>query len=158
MAAGFTVARDRLDEFAAFVEARVAGAGERAGPSLGLDGALSAAAATPELLALLADAGPWGAGNPEPRFAIAGCRVAHAAVVGNGHVRCRLAGEGGGNLQAIAFAAADRPVGAALLAAEGRPLHVAGHLRENHWRGRVSAQMVIDDVAPATSGMSERAA
>jgi len=159
MAAGFTVSRGRLDDFRGFVEERVAAQAESAGgPSLGLDGALAVGAASRDLITLLAEAGPFGAGNPEPRFALPACQIAHASVVGSDHVRCRLAGEAGGSLSAIAFRAATRPVGEALLAAQGRPLHVAGHLRENRWRDRIDVQMVVDDVAPAEATMREQAA
>jgi single-stranded-DNA-specific exonuclease len=159
MAAGFTVARDRLDDFRGFVEERVAAQAVSAGgPSLGLDGAMAVAAASRDLIAILSEAGPFGAGNPEPRFVLPACRIAHAAVVGSDHVRCRLAGEAGGNVPAIAFGAATRPIGEALLAAQGRPLHVAGHLRENRWRDRVEVQMVIDDVANVATAMTEQAA
>jgi single-stranded-DNA-specific exonuclease len=67
-------------------------------------------------------------------------------------------GESGGSLSAIAFGTASQPVGEALLAAQGRPLHVAGHLRENRWRDRVEVQMVIDDVANVAAAMTEQAA
>ena len=79
-------------------------------------------------------------------------------MVGSEHVRCRLVGESGGSLSAIAFGTASQPVGEALLAAQGRPLHVAGHLRENRWRDRVEVQMVIDDVANVAAAMTEQAA
>ncbi|MDP6012505.1 MAG: single-stranded-DNA-specific exonuclease RecJ [Alphaproteobacteria bacterium] len=159
MAAGFTVARERLGAFRSFVEARVAAQAKMVGgPSLGLDGAMMVGAASRDLIAMLAEAGPYGAGNPEPRFVFPGCQIAHAAVVGSEHVRCRLVGESGGSLSAIAFGTASQPVGEALLAAQGRPLHVAGHLRENRWRDRVEVQMVIDDVANVAAAMTEQAA
>jgi single-stranded-DNA-specific exonuclease len=146
MAAGLTVERAKLDALAAFLERRVAAPGGRQ-PSLGLDGALSVGGATRELCDVLARAGPYGSGNPEPRFAIAQCRIEYADVVGNGHVRCRLADGHGARVKAIAFRAADRAVGQALLAAAGRALHVAGHLREDNWKRRAGVQVVIDDVA-----------
>ncbi|MCH9021020.1 MAG: hypothetical protein IIA73_11730 [Proteobacteria bacterium] len=47
------------------------------------------------------------------------------------------------------FRAVDTPVGAALMTAAGRTLHVAGHLRADNWRGRERVQLHIDDVAHA---------
>ena len=148
MAAGLTAAADGIDALAAFLDRRVAACADaQRAPSLGLDGALAIAGATVELCGLLDEAGPFGSGNPEPRFALPDCRIAFADVVGAGHVRCRLAGAGGGSLKAIAFRAADAPVGQAVLAARGGALHVAGHLREDRWRGRSEVQLVVDDVA-----------
>ncbi len=149
MAAGLKVAADRLPDLQAFLDERLADAvaQARAGRSLGIDGALTPGAATPDLLDLLDQAAPYGAGNAEPRFALAAVRPVHTDIVGQGHVRCVLAGAGEGRLSAIAFRAADRPLGQALLADGAAPRHVAGALRANDWRGQRRVQLVVDDVA-----------
>ena len=77
-------------------------------------------------------AGPFGNGNPAPVFAFPAHRIAFADRAGNGHVRISLASEAGGSLKALAFRAADKPLGRALLAARGKPLHVAGTLCLDH--------------------------
>ncbi|MCH7888068.1 MAG: single-stranded-DNA-specific exonuclease RecJ [Proteobacteria bacterium] len=150
-AAGLTVAADRVAELREFLTARLgpAVAVHGVGPSLGIDGAIAPRAATPELVELLDRVGPFGVGNAEPRFAVAGSRVVRADVVGERHVRCILADDHGGRLNAIAFRSLETPVGPALLNAAGRALHVAGHLRADSWRGRERVQMFIEDVAPA---------
>ncbi len=150
-AAGLTVASERIGELREFLAARLSRAGARhdAGPTLGIDGALAVGAATPGLVAELARAGPFGVGNAEPRFAIAGGRVVRVDVVGERHVRCILADDAGGRLNTIAFRAVDKPVGAALMTAAGRTLYFAGHLRADNWRGRERVQLHIDDVAHA---------
>ena len=104
MAAGLTVAEDSVAALERFLGERVAGAGPGpdTAPRLELDGALAAAAATPDLVDLLERAGPYGAGNPEPRFAVAKVRVVRSDIVGTSHVRCVLAGDDGGRLRAIA--------------------------------------------------------
>ncbi|HLY54252.1 MAG TPA: single-stranded-DNA-specific exonuclease RecJ [Stellaceae bacterium] len=152
MAAGFTVARDRLAAFAAFLEARIGGqmTGRRLVPELGLDGVLQCGACTTDLCRTLAALGPFGTGNAEPRFALPLVRVAKADVVGNGHVRCFVTPlGGGGRLKAIAFRALETPLGPALLQAGGAALHLAGHLRADTWQGRDDVQLMIDDGAPA---------
>jgi len=150
MAAGFTVARDRLEEFRAFVSARLAAqlAGELT-PLLELDGALDCGGATVALVETLAKLGPFGAGNAEPRFAIVAARVIKADVVGAGHVRCVLAGSGGQRLKAIAFRAADTELGQALLTARGGAFHLAGTLRVDTWGGGASVQLTVEDGAAA---------
>jgi single-stranded-DNA-specific exonuclease len=145
-AAGFTVEADRLPELKEFLAGRIsADAGER--PSLGFDGVLSLGAATPDLIATLGRVGPYGAGNPEPRFAFAAIRVAKADVVGEKHVRCFLTDQRGGRLSGIAFRAVGTPLGAALLDGAGASLHVAGKLRADEWKGEVRVQLHIEDAA-----------
>jgi single-stranded-DNA-specific exonuclease len=50
-------------------------------------------------------------------------------------------------LDAVAFRAADQPLGAALVTSSGLPLHVAGHLRRDTWGGRDRRELIIEDVA-----------
>jgi len=150
MAAGFTVEAAKLDALRDFLTEQIDRAlgGAAPQPSIGLDGALEVAAATPELLALLERLGPFGAGNARPRFAVAQARIVNVQPVGADHVRCILTGpDGTGRLKAIAFRAAGTPLGAALLAARGAPLHLAGQLRIDDWQGAESAQLIIDDAA-----------
>jgi single-stranded-DNA-specific exonuclease len=151
MAAGFTVSRQRLDEFRAFLAERMAPhlAAVDPVPTLGIDGALTLGGATRELLAMLDKVGPFGAGNAEPRFAFRLVRVVRADIVGDGHVRCVLADSGGGRMKGIAFRSADRELGRALLAKGGEPLHVAGRLRTDDWKGRRGVQIQLDDAARA---------
>jgi single-stranded-DNA-specific exonuclease len=151
MAAGFTVHRQRLDAFRAFLDERMAPqlAAVDPVPSLGIDGALTLGGATRELLALLDKVGPFGAGNAEPRFAFCLVRVVRADIVGEGHVRCVLADSGGGRMKGIAFRSADRALGRVLLEKGGEPLHIAGRLRADDWKGRQGVQIQLDDAARA---------
>jgi single-stranded-DNA-specific exonuclease len=141
--------RDRLEALDAFLRERLADKTEaaRATPVLDIDGSLTPVSVTDELMALIERAGPFGQGNPEPRFAFPAQRVKFAKVVGTAHVRCVLEGGDGARLDAVAFRAADQPVGAALLAADGMALHVAGHLRRDTWNGRDRRELVVEDVA-----------
>jgi len=147
MAAGLTVARGQLEALQAFLAQRLVQATARAAVSLDIDGALTPATVTDEFFALLERAGPYGQGNPQPRFAFPAHRVKFAKVVGENHVRCVLEAGDGSRLDAVAFRAADQAVGAALLASSGLPLHVAGHLRRDTWNGREKRELLIEDVA-----------
>ena len=149
MAAGFTVDLDQMAALRAFLDDRIAARITEAGikPTLYLDGALTTKGAGLDLIEALAQLGPFGSGNPEPRFVIPTARVTYADVVGADHVRCTLESPEGGRLAGICFRCVDRPLGQLLLKADGRPVHVAGKLRENSWNGRVSAQILIDDAA-----------
>jgi len=150
-AAGLTVDAARMTELATFLDRRLAAAvAEHARePSLGLDGTIAVGAATRDLLELVARAGPYGQGNAEPRFAVTGCRIVRAEVVGGDHVRCIVAGEDGGRLKAIAFRHAGSAVGRAMMAKGGGTLHLAGTLRAESWREQETVQLVVEDAAVA---------
>ncbi len=151
MAAGLTVAPDRIDDLRMFLGEHLADAVRQNGGQhvRKIDGAVSVAGANGELMALLDQAGPYGAGNSEPTLVIPSAHVAFADEVGTGHVRCTLTDPAGARLKAIAFRARETPVGAALLASDRAPLHVAGKLRWDDWAGGGQVQFQIDDAAPA---------
>jgi single-stranded-DNA-specific exonuclease len=151
MAAGLTVARDKLKDLRAFLEETLSAPVEAARHTdrLEIDGALTAGGVTLELMDLLERAGPFGAGNPEPAFALPSHSVVYADPAGDKHVRLRLRANDGRQINAIAFRALGRPLGDALLAARGRPLHVAGSLQLNSWQGTERAELRVLDAAPA---------
>jgi single-stranded-DNA-specific exonuclease len=150
MAAGFTVAAERLDALRQFLAKRLGDglASERLTPELSIDAALSLGAAQSELIDHLERLAPFGAGNPEPRFVFPAVRVAHAEPVGSGHLRCALADPlDTGRLRAIAFRVAATPLGQFLAETRGTAIHLAGHLRRDGWRGGDAVQLTIEDAA-----------
>ena len=149
MAAGFTVEAESVTALHTFLAGRVEAAVVTAGAvrTLTVDGVLTPAAATRALQEQIERVGPFGAGNPEPRFALTGARIAKADVVGDNHVRCFLSDAGGARLKAIAFRSLGEPLGDALLNASGGGLHLAGKLRADDWQGREDIQFLIDDGA-----------
>ncbi len=152
MAAGFTVARERVEDLRAFLGERLAAAlTSPIAPSLALDGAVDVGGASLELAETLRQLGPFGSGNAEPRFAIPNARVANVRIVGSGHVSCRLIGKSGARLKAIAFRVADSELGHALLAGEGMTFHFAGTLKPDSWQGNTSVQLMIEDAAKASA-------
>ncbi|NBP73946.1 MAG: single-stranded-DNA-specific exonuclease RecJ, partial [Alphaproteobacteria bacterium] len=145
MAAGFTVAGERLDDFRRFLTDHIENqlAGAVLAPDIGIDGALSPEGATVEFIDSLNDAGPFGAGNPRPRFVLPAVAPINARIVGTDHVSCFLAApQGGPRLKSIAFRTAGTPVGEALLNARGGALHVAGHLNVDTWQGDRKPQLI----------------
>lgn len=150
MAAGLTVARGQIEALRLFLHDRVCGmlSAGLPQPGLAIDAPLRPAAANGELAGLLERIGPYGMGNPEPRFVLPAVRVIYAAPVGESHIRCTLAADGD-RVAAIAFRAVGTPLGDALLARNGPALHVAGSLRLNRWQGRCEPQFQIDDAAVA---------
>ena len=156
MAAGFSVDHDRMDEFHDFLCQRFKAeiGSEVPRPVRQVSGLLSTAGVLPELADWLDRLGPFGSGNPEPRFALPDCRIGYAKAVGRdgAHISCRLDDGSGTTLSAIAFQAGGTPFGEALLAArDGAPLHILGRVRRDHFRGGRAMQIEIEDAAPRLS-------
>ncbi|MFN4158617.1 MAG: single-stranded-DNA-specific exonuclease RecJ [Gemmobacter sp.] len=149
MAAGLTVARDRLEGAMARLGELLArqGAGTGGAGDLRIDALMSPAGATPELLEGIEAAGPFGQGAPAPRFAFAAQAVA-TQPVGDTHLRLSMQ-DGGTRLDGIAFGAREGPLGPILEAGGHRRLHLAGKLEINSHAGRNRVQLRLDDAAAA---------
>lgn len=149
MAAGLTVERAKLAELEAFLhdELKDSLGQARERHALEIDGSLTASGVSEELLDLIGRVGPYGQGNPTPRFAFPATHVKFAKVVGEAHVRCVLQSADGARLEAIAFRAAGSPLGDLLLGSGGLPLHVAGTVKRSSFNGRERIEVHIDDAA-----------
>ncbi len=150
MAAGLTIAADRVSDFADFLEQRLSEAVAKSSENraLLLDAVLSPGGVSPDLVGALDVGGPYGMGWPSPRVAAGPVRVVKADIVGNGHVRAIVAGDDGRSLKAMAFRSADTPLGAALLGAPPhRRLWLAGRAKVDDWASRPAAELHLDDAA-----------
>ena len=152
MAAGVTLRNDALGALRAFLEHALGTAVElaRREDSLLIDGAVTAAAANAETVAIIGRAGPFGAGSPEPVIALPAHTLVYAEPVGHGHMRARLRSGDGSILEAIAFRAAGQQLGNALAQWRGRFVHAAGTLCLDRWNGAERVQMRLVDAAPAS--------
>jgi single-stranded-DNA-specific exonuclease len=152
MAAGFALVPARIADFHAFLNERLAAASLLpSAADLMVEGVLTVAGATAELAGAVERLAPFGNGNEEPVFAVSRARVARADRVGRdaATIRAFVEGEGGGRLKAMLFRAREGAVADALLARDGVPLHLAGHLRAESWNGSEAACFVIADAALA---------
>ena len=151
MAAGLTVAEDKLDEAMARLSELLAkqGAHLAGAADLKLDGMLMPAAATVELAQQVEQAGPFGAGAPAPRYVFADMQIRFVKRVGESHLKISFGDGNNTKMDAIAFGAFDGPLGPALENHGGARFHLAGRLDINTWRGRQSVQLRLEDAAPA---------
>jgi len=153
MAAGVTVARDRLPELRDFLDAELKPqlAARGAANLLRIDAAMTARGAGTPLVDALERAGPYGQGAAEPIFVFGDHLADYVAPVGAGHLKLRLRAGDGATLEAICFRAAGTPLGAALEKNRGEKFHFAARLTKSAYRGltKVTAQLV--DAAPSRS-------
>ena len=154
MAAGVTLRKERLAEFRAYLESALAAdvAEARHVNEILIDGAISARAATPELVATLNRAGPFGSGNPEPIVALPSHQLVYADEVGQAHLKLRFKSGDGATVNAIAFRSVGQKLGNALVQHRGQVLHVAGTLTVDRYQGVERVQLRVLDVAVPDHG------
>src|SRR5258706_231247 len=154
MAAGVTLRKERLAEFRAYMEGALAHdvANSRHENELFIDGAVSARAVTPELVATLNRAGPFGSGNPEPVVALPSHQLVYADEVGQAHLRLRFKSGDGSIVNGVAFRSIGQKLGNTLIGHRGQPLHVAGSLALDRWQGTGRVQLRVLDVAVPDQG------
>jgi len=151
MAAGITVQRERLGEFRAFLEEKLATrvAAARARDALHVDSAVTAAGATRDLVQAVAAAGPFGASAPEPVFVLPRHRILNVMPVGEDHLRVSAQAADGARLDAMAFRTSASGLAEALPPLAGGPAHLAVTLSLDHYGGRERVQARILDAARA---------
>ncbi len=150
MAAGLTIERTLLNEFADFLDQRLSKDVARAVENqvMQLDLAVAPGGLTPDLVDTLEQAGPFGVGWPGPRVAVGPVRIVKADIVGKDHLRLIAAGEDGRSFKAIAFRAAETEMAQTLLhRSAGRRFHLAGRARIDDWGNRPQAELHVEDAA-----------
>ncbi|MGN1063411.1 MAG: DHHA1 domain-containing protein, partial [Alphaproteobacteria bacterium] len=149
MAAGFSLKRENLADFYSYLKEHITP--DRIGKDncvLDIDGLVDITGVTSELIDSLSLLAPFGESNPEPRFVLKNVMISRPILLKNGHITCSLTGRGGKYLSAIAFRAADTPLGDVLMNARHQYFHVAGFLKQETWKGKTKLQIQIHDIAP----------
>ncbi len=143
MAAGLSLATDNFKTFAkaAAVElVHLYPDADFSGTML-TDGALPADSLTLSFANELRGAGPWGAGFPEPLFS-GDFNVVEQRIVGERHLKLRVESlQGGATLDAIAFNQADEST------AYRGPVQLVYRLDVNEFRGRQTAQLIVEQIS-----------
>jgi single-stranded-DNA-specific exonuclease len=153
-AAGLSIDSSRLqafaDAFAAHADAQLAA--EDLQPVTVVDAVVSAEDLTLPLAQELDRLAPFGLGNPDVTLLVPGSQAVDPATVGDGkHLRFRVRQHGRDAGSAIAFGQGsqlDR------VRAEGL-FDVACRLKENHWNGTVSPQLVVRRLFDTPEGYEE---
>jgi len=142
MAAGLSIAESSLEEFqrlAAQQMRRLYPDADFSGAII-TDGALPGVAFNLEFARSLRDAGPWGAGFPEPLWS-GDFSVVEQRTVGENHLKMRVRPASGGNvIDAIAFNQAGPSYRGIV--------QLAFRLDVNEFRGTENPQLVVEQIAP----------
>ena len=108
---------------------------------------------TPELVATLNRAGPFGSGNPEPVLALPSHQLVFADEVGQAHLRLRFKSGDGAIVNGIAFRSIGQKLGNALLAQNrGQPCMSRDRSPVDRYQGSERVQLRVLDVAVPDQG------
>ena len=149
MAAGVTLRQEAIAAFTAYLEDELAAQVDKARADQGLwiDAAVTAAGATPALLHAIEQAGPYGSAYPDPCFVLPSHRLMQVGELQGGHMRLLLRAGDGSTIKGMAFRAAGKPLGQALLDQRNQTVHVAGRLSIDRYGGGEKAQIQVVDLA-----------
>jgi single-stranded-DNA-specific exonuclease len=148
MAAGLTLERARLDEFARAFDAEVARWLPAAGATdaVETDGELTVAEIALTTAEALRAGGPWGQAFPEPCFDGL-FSVRNARVIGERHMKMWVEPPGSGrSFDAVAF---NHLADGAPFAPPAGPLQLVYRLEVNEYQGERRLQLLIDHLLPA---------
>ncbi len=149
MAGGFTIETEKIEKFKEYVIKKF----EKLNINLNkqknfyIDSFVSPSALNYDFYSKINTLAPFGAGNPEPKFAIQNLRSVNSKIVGEKHVKSILLGEDGSNIKAIAFNSVENDIGAYLLKKNKKPFNIAGKLSLNEWKGEKNVEFIIDDIS-----------
>lgn len=154
MAAGFTVLQSKFDAFADFMQQRLETSVSAYMNDFAhhIDAALPLTAITVDFVTVLEQVGPFGAGNPSPRFLLPQVTLSAVDVLKEKHLRCILSetkqvGSGSARVKAMGFNMVESELGQKLIHSVGHPFAVIVRLKRDMWQGRESVGVTIEDVA-----------
>jgi len=149
-AAGVTIRESRIDEFRAKFSDLVAGWTFKSAkvPTLNVDAEVRLDEVNLQLVREIDSMHPFGAGNPEPTFAVTRLEVMDSRTVGEKHLKMTVRQGGSAPFDSIGF-------GMKSLLEWGipsrAPIDLAFTPELNHWNGRDRIQLRIRDVRPSVS-------
>ncbi|BCA54324.1 Single-stranded-DNA-specific exonuclease RecJ [Nitrospira sp. KM1] len=147
-AAGVTIQEFRLDQFRARFEdvARTWAINGRSVPTLHIDAELRLSDVTTKLIKEIGALHPFGAGNPEPTFAVKRLEVMDARTVGDKHLKLTVRQQGSVPFDTIGFgmkSLMDRGIASRV------PVDLAFIPELNHWNGYDRIQLRLRDLRPS---------
>jgi single-stranded-DNA-specific exonuclease len=150
MAAGLTVARDKIDALADWLDERLATDVAKASGTkvLLIDAIVAPRGLNTIFVDAMESAGPYGTGWPGPRVVTGPLRIIKCDIVGKDHVRAIVAGDDGQPFKAMAFRQGETVLGQTMLHADrGRRYWFTGRAKVDDWGATPKAELHVDDIA-----------
>ncbi len=150
-AAGFSLMADKENEFIEFLENSVKEqlGGEKKPVEICVDVEMDAGGANMNFIKKLSQLEPFGQGNPEPVLVLNGGTLSWVGTMGTGNHLRGVVNTNTGQLNFVGFNMVGTKIGDFLLddANINTKIKLLGKLKENEFKGRISAQFILDDLA-----------
>lgn len=153
MAGGFTIHRNRIDDFYEFLAKRLVNCEEiyKQACEINIDAVVSTSAINESLVRHINQAAPFGSGNPQPRFALQNVRVLHTLVSGRNHIVAMVCDKNQNpnaqnTVKCVLFKGIGTELGEQLLNSRGKVINIAGSLQLTNY-GQHKVDFVINDIA-----------
>ena len=149
MAAGFSIARDKMNEFETFLinlfnKSDCKSSKEK---DLYIDSVLASSAVNEIFFDEIDRLAPFGSANREPRFVIENVSITKSLILKESHIRSFCKTSNNSKINLISFNSVNTPIGTYLLNAKNKKYDIAGRLSLNEWNGKREVQFLLDDLA-----------
>lgn len=153
MAGGFSLKANGIDAFTQFMVEHVTSvlSEELTIPRRTFDGYLSLNSLNLSLHEQIEQLGPFGSGNPTPKFVFQNVTLKKIIIMQEKHIRCFLEDPiSGKTAEAIIFGAFETPIGDFLVKHQFQNIDILGTLKKDTWQDRVTLKIWIDDARLAS--------
>ncbi len=146
MAGGFTIDESKIEKLDTYIKTHKSMTEIKLNYNnkLAIDAITAITGANIAFMDIINKAGPYGAGNSEPRVVIPFVTPFKSKVVGVNHISMLLRDDTRAVIKAIAFKAYETALGKVLL--KGKLMHVTGKLKVNEWQNKKEVQLQIEDI------------
>jgi single-stranded-DNA-specific exonuclease len=148
MAGGFTIDMNKIDDLKKFIFKKIKSTNKNYElKNIIVDSEISPSSLNIDFFEKINLLSPFGSGNIEPRFIIKNLKILNSRIVGEKHIKSILIGRDGSTIQTIAFNVEDNGLGPYLMKSNKKPIHIAGKLSLNEWKGKKNVEFIIDDIS-----------
>jgi len=153
MAAGFSINKDKIDEFEKFLidlfnKSNCQSSKEK---DLYIDTVLSSSAVNENFYNEINKLAPFGSANREPRFVIENVSITKSLILKESHIKAFCKTSGNSTINLISFNSVNTAIGTYLLNSKNKKYDIAGRLSLNEWNGKREVQFLLDDLAIASN-------
>ena len=145
MAAGFTMNKNQLMNFENYILRDYALKNKNLTIQNTFDAEISASSVNQDFNDEINKLGPFGNGNPKPKFLIKDLKIIKVNLLKDKHISVILKPNTGRSIKCISFNSANTPLGYSLISYK-KNIHVIAEIHENNWNNKNYIQLNIKEV------------